>query len=118
MTNTHAYDVITFDCYDTLIDWERGIGEAFAREAAKDGRQIDRAAVLAAYHAEEPGVEAGPFKPYREVLTETARRVAARLGWPLAPERAAFLADSLSDWPPFPDTNPGLQRLVAAGYRL
>jgi 2-haloalkanoic acid dehalogenase type II len=118
MNDTRAYDVITFDCYGTLIDWERGIGEAFARVAAKDGRQFDRATVLAAYHAEEPGVESGPFKSYREVLTETARCVAARLGWPLAPERAGFLAASLSDWPPFPDTNPALERLVAAGYRL
>jgi len=118
MNEDRAYHVITFDCYGTLIDWERGIGEAFAREAAKDGRRLDRAAVLAAYHAEEPGVEAGPFKPYREVLTETARRVAARLGWPLLNERAGFLAASLPDWPPFPDTNPALERLVAAGYRL
>jgi len=52
------------------------------------------------------------------VLTETARRVAARLGWPLAEERARFLADSLPKWRPFSDTNPALERLAAAGYRL
>ena len=25
------YDVITFDCYGTLIDWEGGISSAFAQ---------------------------------------------------------------------------------------
>ena len=27
------HDVVTFDCYGTLIDWESGIREAFAAEA-------------------------------------------------------------------------------------
>src|SRR5438309_434867 len=28
------YDVVTFDCYGTLIDWERGIRDAFSAAAA------------------------------------------------------------------------------------
>jgi len=112
------YDVITFDCYGTLIDWESGIREAFVREAARDGRTLDGAAVIAAYHAVEHAVEDGTYRSYREVLAETARRVARRLDWPLAPERAGFLAASLPDWPPFSDTNAALERLTAAGYRL
>jgi FMN phosphatase YigB (HAD superfamily) len=55
---------------------------------------------------------------YRDVLAETARRAARRLGWFLSPERAASLADSLPGWRPFDDTNPSLERLSAAGYRL
>jgi len=112
------YDIITFDCYGTLIDWESGIGEAFAQAAAADGVALDRAAVLAAYAELEPVVEAETYRNYRVVLTETARRVAARLGWPLPAERASFLADSLPHWPPFPDTNPALERLAAAGCGL
>ena len=112
------YDVITFDCYGTLIDWESGISNAFANAAAADGRKLDRAQVLKAYAEIEPGVEAETYRRYRDVLTETASRVADRLGWPLSRERAGFLADSLPDWPPFPDTNLALERLVAAGYSL
>jgi 2-haloacid dehalogenase/putative hydrolase of the HAD superfamily len=112
------YDIITFDCYGTLIDWERGISQAFARAAALDGVALDRAAVLAAYAELEPVVEAETYRSYRAVLTETARRVGARLGWPVPAERAGFLATSLPDWPPFADTNPALERLVATGYRL
>ena len=112
------FDVVTFDCYGTLIDWERGIADAFRRAAAADGAPLDLAAVRAAYHEIEPAVQAERFRSYRDVLTETARRVAARLGWPLPEARAGFLADGLPSGPPFPDTNAALERLARAGVRL
>lgn len=112
------FEVITFDCYGTLIDWAAGIGEAFVRAAAEDGITLEPAAVAAAHAGIEPVVEAEAYCSYREVLTETARRAAARLGWPITSERARFLPDSLRRWPPFPDTNPALERLAAAGYHL
>ncbi len=112
------YDVITFDCYGTLIDWERGIGEAFVTAASEEGRSIDPGDVLKAYGEIEPAVEAQPYCSYWTVLASTAIQVAARLGWSLTEERAAFLAQSLPSWPPFPDTNPALRRLAAAGFRL
>jgi 2-haloalkanoic acid dehalogenase type II len=111
-------DVVTFDCYGTLVDWERGIGDAFAAAASRAGRTLAASDVLAAYAAIEPEVEAGPYRPYREVLAATAARVARRLGWPLSEQDAGFLAESLPSWPPFPDTNPALKRLSAAGIRL
>jgi 2-haloalkanoic acid dehalogenase type II len=112
------YDVLTFDCYGTLIDWERGIGDAFEAAARVDGVKLDRAAALQAYHEIEPVVQAERYRAYREVLTLTAQRIAERLGWRLAPARTAFLAESLPSWPPFADTNAALQRLAHAGYRL
>ncbi|HXV86506.1 MAG TPA: HAD family hydrolase, partial [Gemmatimonadales bacterium] len=113
-----SYDVITFDCYGTLIDWERGIGDAVLTAAAADGVRLDRAGVLSAYAEIEPVVEAEGFRSYREVLTESVRRLAARLHWPLPHARAGFLAASLPAWPPFPDTNGALRRMAAAGLRL
>jgi 2-haloalkanoic acid dehalogenase type II len=112
------FDIVTFDCYGTLIDWERGIRAAFAAEAVRSGSPLDLEAALRLYGELERDVEQEPYRPYREVLAETARRVAARLGWPLRPERAGFLAESMPAWPPFPDTNPALRRLAVAGYRL
>src|SRR5918999_752220 len=118
MSMRHAYDVVTFDCYGTLIDWKTGISAAFASAAARDGRAVDRTQVLTAYAEIEPVVEAEAYRSYRDVLAETARRVAERLGWPLSQADAAFLPESLAAWPPFPDTNPALERLASAGYRL
>ncbi len=112
------YEIITFDCYGTLIDWERGIGDAFATAAGARGVAVDRAAALAAYAEIEPQVESARYRPYRGVLTETAARVAARLNWRLPADEATFLPDSLPAWPPFPDTAPALERLAAAGYLM
>jgi 2-haloalkanoic acid dehalogenase type II len=115
---TRRYDVVTFDCYGTLIDWEDGIASAFAREAAEDGVVLDRARILGAYHELEPEIEAAEYRPYRDVLGATSMRVAQRLGWPLTEERARFLPESLRAWKPFPDTNSALERLAASGHRL
>ncbi|MGH7562958.1 MAG: HAD family hydrolase [Gemmatimonadota bacterium] len=112
-----SVSVVTFDCYGTLIDWETGIWEAFRSASANDGVRLDREEVLAAYHAVEPMVESGTFRPYRDVLRETARRVAGECGWTISAPRAGFLPESLGRWPVFPDTNRALARL-ARRYRL
>jgi 2-haloacid dehalogenase/putative hydrolase of the HAD superfamily len=106
------FDIITFDCYGTLIDWEGGIINAFKSEAAKDGLSLDGDQIIAAYSDEEPKVESGAYLSYREVLTETARLVGSRLGWNISSERADFLAQSLPEWKPFADTNAALERLA------
>ncbi|KPK81742.1 MAG: hypothetical protein AMS25_05145 [Gemmatimonas sp. SM23_52] len=106
-----TWDTVTFDCYGTLVDWETGIAQAFLTAAAADGLALEPAEVISAYHVVEPKVEAGPYRPYRDVLAETALRVAERLGWPLTPGRAGFMVNSLPDWPVFPDTRPALERI-------
>ena len=112
------HDFITFDCYGTLIDWESGIADAFVRAAREDGVDLRRDEVLRAYALVEPVVERERFRPYRDVLTESATRVAHALGWALAYERGTFLVTSIASWKPFADTNPALERLRAAGYKL
>ena len=118
MPENRPWDVITFDCYGTLIDWEAGIGDAFREAAAADGVKLDPAAALRAVFEREPEVQAAHYRTYREVLTVTAMEAAAALGWTVSRERAAFLADSLPRWKPFPDTNAALERLSRAGYEL
>lgn len=113
-----TYDIITFDCYGTLIDWESGISGAFLRAAAADGATLTRDGILRAYAGLERQVQAEVYRSYREILRDTAVRVAHALDWRLEPECAGFLAESLPSWQPFPDTNPALERLVAAGCRL
>ncbi len=112
------YEIITFDCYGTLIDWERGLRDGFAAAAAASGRPVDTAAAMRLFRETEPVVQAETFRSYRDILAETGRRVAVGLGWPLPAARAGFLAESLLGWTPFPDTNAALRRLTAAGYRL
>src|SRR5437867_1268052 len=68
------FDVITFDCYGTLIDWEAGITEAFRDAAAADGVRLDPAAVLSALFDTRPAAEAPVYRSYREILTDAAAR--------------------------------------------
>jgi 2-haloalkanoic acid dehalogenase type II len=112
------FDVITFDCYGTLIDWEAGMVEAFEVAAAADGVNLDPVAVLRALFDTPPAAAAPEYRSYREILTDAAERVGGRLGWPISRERAAFLPESLSRWMPFAETNPALVRLSQAGYAL
>jgi 2-haloalkanoic acid dehalogenase type II len=112
-----SFDIITFDCYGTLIDWEEGMRRAFCAAAARDGVSVDAEAMLRAYAGEEPLVEE-EYRPYRQVLAEATARAAQTVGWALEPEQAAFLAESVPSWTPFPDTNAALERLHAAGHRL
>src|SRR5438105_4355903 len=69
------FDVITFDCYGTLIDWRSGIRDAFARAAASEGVAVDPDALLDAYNDHEPRVEQERYRSYRDVLPTNSLRV-------------------------------------------
>jgi len=77
MAENRPYDVITFDCYGTLIDWEAGIAEAFREAAATDGVTLDPREALRAVFEREPEVQAAHYRSYRDVLTVTALEVGA-----------------------------------------
>jgi len=109
--------LLTFDCYGTLIDWNGGISSALIAEGQRQGFDVDIEMILPAYHAAEPRVQGGEFRSYREVLTLLEAEIAAELGW-APPAAVGYLAASLADWQPFPDTNRALERLDAMGFEL
>jgi len=105
---------VSFDCYGTLVDWNRGIGSALESVAPGRGGEL-----LDLYHRFEPDVEAErPFRPYREVLAEVLRRCARSAGVELAPGGDGALAASLPGWPVFADVGPALGALRDAGHRI
>src|SRR5690348_9713120 len=108
---------VTFDVYGTLIDWETGIYEAFAREAERDGVEIDRNVLIPLFHEISQEIEAGSYELYAEVLRRTAIEIAKRLEWKLEPSRSGFLPDSVQRWKPFRETNAQLQKL-SKKYKL
>lgn len=112
------YDFVTFDCYGTLVDWEGGIYAAFSEIAAAHRPSLQRSEILAAHAEIEPQVEAERFRSYREVLIETAQRMARRFDFEIGVQEAERLPESLPSWEIFSDTNPALRRLREAGYSL
>ena len=104
---------LTFDCYGTIADWNTCMRQALEPVAG------DHAAMLlTAYHQAELIFEAGPWRAYRDVLTDGLALAARRAGVPLpGPEAGALVAA----WPTmtvFDDAGPALTALVEAGWRL
>ena len=112
------YEYLTFDCYGTLVDWRNGILSAFAEAAGPNAKPLPPERVLELHARHEAEVEAGTYRPYRDVLTETARRMANDLGLGTAFSSFDFLADSLPRWQAFAETGSALTALRRAGMRL
>jgi 2-haloacid dehalogenase len=103
--------LITFDCYGTLIDWESGMLAALRPMFSRDGHAIPDAQLLEHYGEAEAELEAGPYLPYREVLSRSAQQMGRRLGVEVTAEQGAAFAGTLARWEPFPDTVAALQSL-------
>ena len=104
----------TFDCYGTLIDWNRGIGDALASLWP----DADREALLSRYHEIEPRVQLDSALPYREVLRQALVLLAGDDDRPLGEADEYALADSLPSWPPFPEVPGALAELRGRGFKL
>jgi 2-haloacid dehalogenase len=102
---------VTTDCYGALIDWEKGITEAFEREAERDGLTIDAKALLKRFFEIQAQIMAGSYELYAEVLRRAAVNVAEEIDWDIEPSRAQFLPDSVGRWPPFREANAAMDRL-------
>jgi 2-haloacid dehalogenase len=111
MLDFRQFDVITFDCYGTLIDWETGLLNALRPLRAMSSRTLSDHEVLEAYAAMETALESGEYMSYRDVLRGVAEGMARRLGVRADQFDADSLANSLPSWPPFPDTIDSLRRL-------
>ena len=114
-----AYDVLTFDCYGTIIDWDRGVVDTFRPVlAARGAREVSDAELLDLYARVERELEHGRHRLYRVVVGDALRRIAEELGaTPITDEEADAAGGSVGTWPPFPDSAAALARLQKR-YRL
>ncbi|MEM7121215.1 MAG: HAD-IA family hydrolase [Pseudomonadota bacterium] len=105
-------EAITFDCFGTLIDWNRGIGEILEHWAADQdvAASADKLTTEFAV-AQRRHQAAKPFKSYRTVLHDAFLDLAADHGVDRTRESAAAFAASVPDWPAFDDTVAGLHTL-------
>ena len=117
MLNFTRYEILTFDCYGTLIDWETGILSALHRILRGHSKTIDDSDILKLYGDFEQRAESGPFQPYREVLSSVVRQFGDELGFTPTPEEVRSLPNSLASWAPWPDTVDALRKLKSR-FRL
>jgi len=111
------FEVLTFDCYGTLIDWEAGILAGLRRALDARGVAAGDDDLLERYARHEAAIEAGEYRRYRDVLALALRGVCAEIGVEPSDEEAAAFGGSVGEWPAFPDSPDALARL-ARRFRL
>jgi 2-haloacid dehalogenase len=111
MLDFNRFEVLTFDCYGTLIDWEAGILSALRPILSAHEKKIDDATLLKLYGDFEQRSEQGKFHPYREVLESVVRQFGKELRFTPTVDETRSLPDSLATWQPWPDTIAALRRL-------
>lgn len=109
--------VLTFDCYGTLVDWESGILSALQPVLRLHRAEMPDEEVLTLYGELESEAQRGPYRPYREILSDVVRGFGERLGFEPSPTELQCLVDSLGGWPLFSDTVAAL-RTLKRSYRL
>ncbi len=119
MIDLSDFEVLSFDCYGTLIDWETGIWDAFQPVLMENGRDdISRAALLEAFAEVESRLEREhPALPYDRILEMVHAELRRRFGLSGSGDMDGTFGASLSHWPAFPDTAEAL-RLLKRRFRL
>ena len=115
------YEVISFDCYGTLIDWEGGIVSGLRPVLIAHGIDATDEEILGLHAQTEHKLQSAPadgrYVKYRDVLGEEVREAGRRWGFEPTPSEVRVLADSLRHWRPFPDTVEAL-RALKTRYKL
>jgi 2-haloalkanoic acid dehalogenase type II len=106
---------LTFDCYGTLIDWKKGIevnlGELLRKNGLPSGVSVFP--LYLKFEAEEEE----QYKSYREIVRDTAIKVAEYLRVSITAKEANVFATSVPCWPPFSDTVESLKELGKKGRK-
>jgi 2-haloacid dehalogenase len=111
MLDFSRFEILTFDCYGTLIDWEAGLLRSLHAILVAHGADQEDSTILELYGDFEAHAEQGEYCSYREVLESVVRQVGDRLGFDPTHQEASSLVESLKEWNPWPDTVSALRTL-------
>lgn len=106
----NRYRALTFDCYGTLIDWDKGIRTALREVKGLAGCDLER--LLRDREEAEKELLAGPYRIYSGILGDSLKAAAARQDRNLAYGEILGFVNTMSRWPAFPDTGKILRRLT------
>ena len=113
MLELNQFEVVSFDCYGTLIDWERGILSALKQLLSN--REIDFTddgilELFAEYESELENPN-NPYIRYGEILQEIVKKLCQKFNFAPTETEINCLVDSVKNWQPFPDTVAALEAL-------
>lgn len=112
--NLSDFDVFTFDCYGTLIDWESGMIEGLKPLTDRLKESITRDEILQTHaHHESTQQRWTPQKRYSELLAIVYKRIAEEWGLSVDVTECETYGQSVKNWPAFSDSTESLKQLQA-----
>ena len=118
MLDFERFKWLSFDCYGTLVDWESGISTAVDEVLRSHAVRRSRAEILALFSDIEPRVQnSETYLKYRRVLHRVMEVIATELGIRCTESELDRLANTLPNWPVFPDVREALNALKTR-YKL
>lgn len=113
MLDFNQFEVVSFDCYGTLIDWERGILPVLRQLLSSREIDLSDDATLELFAEFESEFEKSQYNyiKYREVLQETVQEFGKRFNFEPTETELTCLIESIKNWQPFPDTVAALAAL-------
>jgi 2-haloalkanoic acid dehalogenase type II len=106
------FDALTFDCYGTLIDWERGILDGLRSWRERHRFAISDEELLTLYATAEPKQEqAHPSMRYPDILAAVLADLGEQLNADVRADEATAFGRSVRDWPAFEDSPAALAYL-------
>lgn len=106
-----TFEVLTFDCYGTLIDWETGIAEALQPVLEKHRIAASMEHVLELFGRLEAQAEQAPYRDYKTVLRTVLQGLGSHLRFQPTEAELQSFATSVTAWPAFADSARALQAL-------
>ncbi len=107
-----AYEALTFDCYGTLVDWQRGIVDYLQPVLLRHDAHVIDEFILTFFSRTEPVLQAAGGS-YADVLRDVLRQLGTRLAFLPSAEELDGFPPALAASPPFADTLEALGRLAA-----
>jgi 2-haloacid dehalogenase len=104
-------EVLTFDCYGTLIDWEAGLWQNLGPLFRRYGVDVASERALELFADLESEIERGEYRPYRDVLGAVLIGLGERLRFTPSASDVARFSGSVADWPAFADSAGALAAL-------
>ena len=112
------FNTLTLDCYGTLIDWETGIFNALQPLLKEIDRTFSKDEALKLFAETESPVQAdNPSLSYSGVLALVYKTLAQKYSLYASSESIDEFAQSVRDWPAFPDSTRSL-RYLKKYYKL
>ena len=111
MINFDDFEVLIFDCYGTLIDWESGILSGIKPILSNHSIDLDDDQILELYAEIELKIENENYTKYKNVLRRVVQELGKRLNFKPSSYEIDCLVETFDNWMTFQDTVDALKKL-------